>query len=93
MKSGGNELSLQWHGECNNISFLVEPQTNVQKDLLVDLSFSKAFLAGLLAESMYITSHGSFVVYDSFGQALWQGWRGGEVTGARILKVLLPKFS
>jgi len=29
-----------------------------------------AFLAGLLAESMYITSHGSFVVYDSFGQEL-----------------------
>ena len=30
----------------------------------------EAFLAGLLAESMYITSHGSFVLYDSHGQAL-----------------------
>ena len=30
----------------------------------------EAFLAGLLAESMYITSHGSFVLYDSLGQAL-----------------------
>jgi len=29
-----------------------------------------AFLAGLLAESMYITSHGSFVLYDSHGQEL-----------------------
>ncbi|CAL1136719.1 unnamed protein product, partial [Cladocopium goreaui] len=29
-----------------------------------------AFLAGLLAESMYITSHGSFVLYDSHGQEM-----------------------
>ena len=28
----------------------------------------EAFLAGLLADSMHITSHGSFVVYDAQGQ-------------------------
>lgn len=29
-----------------------------------------AFVSGLLAESMYITSHGSFVLYDSHGQEM-----------------------
>ncbi|CAK9028480.1 Potassium/sodium hyperpolarization-activated cyclic nucleotide-gated channel 3 [Durusdinium trenchii] len=31
---------------------------------------SPAFLAGLLAESMHITSHGAFVVYDAHGEEL-----------------------
>ena len=30
----------------------------------------QAFLAGLLAESMHITSHGAFVVYDAHGEEL-----------------------
>lgn len=34
------------------------------------LRSNQVFLAGLLAESMYITNHGSFAVYDSYGQAL-----------------------
>eukprot|EP00438_Fugacium_kawagutii_P025533 Skav228460 [mRNA] locus=scaffold1058:298296:304001:- [translate_table: standard] len=40
----------------------------LQKELYYE--GESVFLAGLLAESMYITNHGSFAVYDSYGQEI-----------------------